>query len=112
MREEPKKIAASAPTRKTPARYEKDRKREEAERRQQRSRRLKPLQGKLQRLEEKIAAAEARQREVEADLGSAQTCQSLARARSLSFEYKELTTNLAYLYDEWAKLQEELDALA
>jgi ATP-binding cassette subfamily F protein 3 len=88
---------------------EKDRKRREAERRQERSRRLRPLQSALERLEKKVATAEARKREVEASLGDPAVCQSPERVNALSVEYRELTTNLAYLYDDWARLQEEFE---
>ena len=36
-------------------------------------------------------------------------CQSPERVSALSVEYRELTTNLAYSYDEWAKLEGEIE---
>jgi hypothetical protein len=36
-------------------------------------------------------------------------CQSHERVTALSVEYRELTTNLAYLYDDWTRLQEEFE---
>jgi ATP-binding cassette, subfamily F, member 3 len=88
---------------------DKERKRREAQRRQERSRRLRPLQAALERLEKKVATAEARKREVEQALGDPAVCSSPERVNALSVEYRELTTNLAYLYDDWAKTQEELE---
>jgi ATP-binding cassette subfamily F protein 3 len=100
--------AAAGPS----GRIEKERRREEAARRQQRSRKEKPLRDAIRRTEEKIAAAEARKAEVEAALASAGSYAGPDRARTLSHEYKEVTTTLAYLYDEWARRQEELERLA
>ncbi|HWR97781.1 MAG TPA: ABC-F family ATP-binding cassette domain-containing protein [Candidatus Methanoperedens sp.] len=88
---------------------DKDRRRREAERRQERSRRLRPLQSALDKLEKKVAAAEARKREVEAALGDPAVCALPERVAALSEEYRELTTSLAYLYDDWGKTQEELE---
>ena len=105
--------AAGKPTKGGPAPApqppEKDRKRREAERRQERSRRLRPLQSALEKTEKRVAAAEARKAEVEAALGDPAVCALPERVAALSEEYRELTTNLAYLYDDWAKTQEELE---
>ncbi len=99
-----------APAR-TPARVARERKRAAAERRQERSRRIRPLEKALAKFEKEIAVAEERMKEVEEDLASDATYRNSDRARSLSFEYRELTTNLAYLLDEWTKCQEELEGL-
>jgi ATP-binding cassette subfamily F protein 3 len=88
---------------------EKERKRLEAERRQRRSRRLGPLKKTLERCEAKIAEAEARKQAVEALLADPETCRHADRVNALSGEYRELTTNLAYLYDEWGKASEEYE---
>jgi hypothetical protein len=36
-------------------------------------------------------------------------CRSPERVSALSVEYRELTTNLAYAYDDWAKLESEVE---
>ena len=54
-------------------------------------------------------AEEARKAEVEAALGDPAVCALPERVAALSEEYRELTTNLAYLYDDWAKTQEEYE---
>jgi len=92
-----------------PALPEKERKRRDAERRQQRSQKLRPLQNALAKLEKKIAEQEERKKKIEADLGDPVVCQSPERVSALSVEYRELTTNLAYSYDEWAKLEGEIE---
>ena len=63
-------------------------------------------------MEHEIAAAEKRKEAVEVDLASDATYRDGARARELSVEYRELTTSLAYLYDEWTRIQEEVESLA
>jgi ATP-binding cassette subfamily F protein 3 len=88
---------------------DKDRKRRDAEQRQERSRRMRPLQAALEKLEKKVAAAEARKRELETALGDPAVCAIPERVTTLSVEYRELTENLAYLYDDWAKAQEDLE---
>ena len=95
--------------RRRPPPHDKDRKRREAERRQERARRLRPLQTALEKLEKKIAEQEARKKQIEASLGDPAVCQSPERVSALSVEYRELTTNLAYSYDEWAKLEGEIE---
>jgi ATP-binding cassette subfamily F protein 3 len=92
-----------------PPPHDKDRKRKEAERRQERTRRLRPLQTALEKLEKKIAEQEGRKKQIEASLGDPAVCQSPERVSALSVEYRELTTNLAYSYDEWAKLEGEVE---
>jgi ATP-binding cassette subfamily F protein 3 len=92
-----------------PQPHDKDRKRKEAQRRQERTKRLRPLQSALEKLERKIADQEARKKQIEADLGDPAVCQSPERVSALSVEYRELTTNLAYSYDEWAKLEGEIE---
>jgi ATP-binding cassette subfamily F protein 3 len=94
---------------KPPEPHDKDRKRKEAERRQERSRRLRPLRSALEKLEKSIAAQEARKKEIEVSLGDPVVCRSPERVSALSVEYRELTTNLAYAYDEWAKLESEVE---
>ena len=52
---------------------------------------------------------EERKKEIETRLGDPAVCQSPERVSALSVEYRELTTNLAYSYDEWAKLEGEIE---
>jgi len=92
-----------------PPPHDKERKRREAERRQERSRRLRPLRSALDKLEQSIAAQEQRKKEIETSLGDPVVCRSPERVSALSVEYRELTTNLAYAYDEWAKLESEIE---
>jgi len=96
---------------KTPSQLEKDRKRAEAARRQKRYRSVRPLQAALEKVEGKIAEGEERKKDIETDLALDRTCRDSRRAGELSAEYRELTTNLAYLYDEWTRLQEEVEKL-
>jgi ATP-binding cassette subfamily F protein 3 len=92
-----------------PQPQDKDRKRREAERRQERTKRLRPLQTAREKLEKKIAEQEGRKKQIEASLGDPAVCQSPERVSALSVEYRELTTNLAYSYDEWAKIEGEIE---
>ncbi|MHB8836544.1 MAG: ABC-F family ATP-binding cassette domain-containing protein [Candidatus Methylomirabilia bacterium] len=89
--------------------HEKDRKRKEAERRQMRTKRLRPLQAAREKLEKKIAEQEGRKKQIESSLGDPAVCQSPEKVSALSVEYRELTTNLAYSYDDWAKLEGEIE---
>jgi ATP-binding cassette subfamily F protein 3 len=89
----------------------KERRRFEAERRQARSRKLKPVEAGLRRVEGKIDAAEGRKKELEAALAAEGTYRDGRRVRELSCEYRDLTAELAGLYEEWEKLQEELEAI-
>jgi ATP-binding cassette subfamily F protein 3 len=89
----------------------KERRRLEAEQRQVRSRKVKPLEAGLREVEGKIEAAEGRKKELEADLAADGTYRDGRRVRELSCEYRDLTGELAGLYEEWEKLQEELEAI-
>ncbi len=105
----PKSAAGAAPGGAPAAPPDKERKRRDAERRQQRSQRLRPLQSALEKLEKRIAEQEGRKKQIEASLGDPVVCQNPERVSALSVEYRELTTNLAYSYDEWAKLEGEVE---
>ncbi len=96
---------------KEPPRRDKERKRREAEERHERYRKARPLETELGRLEGEIARAEGRKKEVETALADGPTCRDGQAARALACEYKEVTTHLAYLYEEWARTQEELEGL-
>ena len=43
-------------------------------------------------------------------LGEESTYKDEEKARTLTAEYKNLTSELAYLYDEWAKIEEQIEA--
>jgi ATP-binding cassette subfamily F protein 3 len=105
---------AAPPPSETPGKAalpDKERRRREAEARQAHYRRHRPLLEKLKKLEKEIARQEERKAETERALASDLTCRDPAAARTLSCDYREVTTSLAYLYDEWTTLQEELEAL-
>jgi ATP-binding cassette subfamily F protein 3 len=105
----PRNRKAEDATSTAPQPQDKDRKRKEAERRQERTKRLRPLQTALEKLEKRIADQETRKKQIEASLGDPAVCQSPERVSALSVEYRELTTNLAYSYDDWAKLEGEIE---
>jgi ATP-binding cassette subfamily F protein 3 len=90
---------------------DKERKREEAAQRQSLYRELKPLRNSLKKTEDNIAALEREKERVEAALGSEETYKSDELARTLTAEYREVTTRLAYLYDEWTKTAEQIEAI-
>ncbi len=89
--------------------FSKEKKREEAERRQQRYKQLKPLKNALARVERRIEETEQRKKEIEEALAHEDSYKDESTARQLSSDYKVVTSDLAYLYDEWAKVQEEIE---
>jgi ATP-binding cassette, subfamily F, member 3 len=90
---------------------EKERRREEAARRQARYKTLKPMKNALAKIESRIQEKEREKERVEAALGSEETYKNEETARALTAEYKELTTGLAYLYDEWSRKAGEIEEL-
>ncbi len=104
-------VAGHETVRRASLHSDKERKREEAAARQERYKKLKPLRNALERVEKKIAAAESEKTRIEEALGHEETYRDEARARTLNAEYKEITSTLAYLYDEWAHAQEEIEHL-
>ncbi len=90
---------------------DKERKREEAERRQERYKKSKPVRNALARKEKEIEDSEKKKSALEAALGDPATYHDAEKARIANAEYKDVTTHLAYLYDQWAALQEELEAV-
>jgi ATP-binding cassette subfamily F protein 3 len=105
----PRNTLEKGAARTAPQPQDRDRKRKEAERRQERTKKLRPLQTALDKLEKKIAEQEGRKKQIESSLGDPAVCQSPERVSALSVEYRELTTNLAYSYDDWAKLEGEVE---
>jgi ATP-binding cassette subfamily F protein 3 len=96
---------------KSPQHREKLRKREEAELRQERYRLLKPLKNDLQRLEQEITRAEDRKAALEAALADPKTYENETQARSVNIEYREITSRIAELYDEWAQAHEQMEKI-
>ncbi len=94
------------------SRGDRERRRQEARQRQESSRKQKPLQETIRKLEGRIAAAEGRKSEVESALADGATYADPEVARRLAHEFKEVTADLAYLYDDWTRLQEDLEAAA
>ena len=90
---------------------DKERKREEAVRRQERYKKSKPLRNAISNLEKKIAAAEKKKSDLEAALAAEETYHDPEHAKTVTAEYKGATSDLAYLYDQWEKLQAEMEAL-
>jgi ATP-binding cassette, subfamily F, member 3 len=90
---------------------DRDRKREEAERRQDRYKRIKPLKNRLDRAEKAIADLEAKKSEVETALADETTYRDEARAKVLTQQYRDLTTELESAFTEWENVQAEIDAL-
>lgn len=105
----PKEKTSGAPSVRQGRRRDKERKRAEAETRQRLYRRIAPLKETLSRIEVEIEAAEKRKTEVEKELSSDSTYASNETARALSIEYRDITTDLAYHYEEWTRIQEEIE---
>ena len=59
-------------------------------------------------VEKEIASLEARMREVEAALADPALYRDGDRARDVNREHKEIQERIAWLYDEWAELEETL----
>jgi ATP-binding cassette subfamily F protein 3 len=96
---------------KSPQHREKLRKREEAEQRQELYRLLKPLNNELQKLEQEISRAEDKKAALEAALADPKTYENEARARSVNIEYREISTHIAVLYEEWAQAHEQIEEI-
>jgi ATP-binding cassette, subfamily F, member 3 len=90
---------------------EKERKREEAALRQERYKKSKPVRNAIAGVEKKIAVAEKKKADLEAALGNEDTYHDAEHAKAVSADYKTVTSDLAYLYDQWAKLQEEMEQI-
>ncbi|MGE5856758.1 MAG: hypothetical protein ACM34C_09370, partial [Syntrophaceae bacterium] len=90
---------------------ERERKRREAERRQERYRRLKPLKDELEGLLERIGKMESRKEELESMLADPRTYGDANQARSAGSEHREIAPALDALYQQWASVQEKIDAI-
>lgn len=91
------------------SKYDKEHKRIEAEQRQERYRKLKPLKVALSKIENQISVEEKKKGEIELALTDGETYKDGEKAKQLNAEYKSTTTNLAHLYDEWTKVQEQME---
>jgi ATP-binding cassette subfamily F protein 3 len=103
--------AGQAVQKKSPQRREKLRKREEAEQRQERYRLLKPLKDELQKLEEEISRAENKKTDIEAELADSKTYENEERARAINNEYREISTRIEELYEEWTQVHEQIEKI-
>ncbi|MBL0175136.1 MAG: ABC-F family ATP-binding cassette domain-containing protein [Ignavibacteria bacterium] len=103
--------AGQAVEKKSALHLEKERKREEAALRQERYKKSKPVRNAIAGVEKKIAAAEKKKADLEAALGTEDTYHDAEHAKAVSAAYKTITSDLAYLYDQWAKLQEEMEGI-
>jgi ATP-binding cassette subfamily F protein 3 len=92
-------------------RGERERKRREAERRQERYRRLKPLKDELESLLARIGRMEKRKEELESMLADPRTYGDANQARSAGSEHREIAPALDKLYQQWAAVQETIDAI-
>ena len=90
---------------------ERERKRREAERRQERYRRLKPLKDELEGLLARIGKMERRKEELESMLADPRTYGDANQARSAGSEHREIAPALDALYQQWASVQEKIDAI-
>lgn len=90
---------------------EKERKRMEAEARQERYKKLKPLKNALAKLEKEIAKTEGAKQKIESVFAQGDVYKDGEHLKQLNAEYKSATTQLAYLYDQWAKLEEEVELM-
>jgi len=103
--------AGKALVKKSVSFQEKERKREEALKRQELYKKLKPLRNAVNRVEKKIELAELEKKRIEEALLSQEIYKDEKKAKSLASEYKSATSQLAYLYDEWSKVQEEVEEM-
>jgi len=90
---------------------ERERKRREAERRQERYRRLRPLKDELEGLLDRIGKMERRKEELESMLADPRTYGDANQARSAGSEHREIAPALDTLYQQWAAVQEKIDAI-
>ncbi len=94
------------------AQAEKDRKRQEAELRQQRYERTKPVRDAIARLEREIEKGETRKAELERELSDPELYKLGERVREIREEHRKVETDLAYAYDKWGALNNELERLS
>ena len=90
---------------------EKERKRIEAEKRQQLSVKLKPFRQRAEELERSIAEQEARQKEIAEKMLDPEFYKNGTEAKRVSAERKEIELDLARAYDEWERIQSEMEKI-
>ena len=103
--------AVTAPDKGTMPPSDRERKRIEAEQRQQRYKRTKPVRNELEKLEAQIEKAEKKKQELEQKLADPELYKEGAKVRDIREELRNLETDLAYAYDRWGGLSEELEHL-
>ena len=86
-------------------------KRLEAEERNRRHRETRVFRERLTAVEKEIAELEARQKAVGESLADPALYRDGDRARDVSREHREIQERIAWLYDEWAHLEETLSGL-
>jgi len=91
---------------------EKERKRIEAEQRQRRYERTKPVKDKLAKLERSIEEGERRKAELEQLMADPDLYKQGERIREVKEEHRKIEEDLAYVYDQWSVLSEELERLS
>lgn len=96
----------------TAAVSDRERKRLEAEQRQWRYERTRPVRDELTRLEADIEKAEKRKQEIEQKLADPELYKEGGKVRKLREEHRKLEMDLAYAYDRWSRLSEELERLS
>jgi ATP-binding cassette subfamily F protein 3 len=104
----PRDVAGKVAERKQAQHSDRDRKREEADRRQARYKRIKPLKNKIDRLEKNIVELEKQNATVEAALADEATYRDEDKARILTKQYRDLTTQLEAAFEEWESAQAEI----
>ncbi|HTY37326.1 MAG TPA: ATP-binding cassette domain-containing protein, partial [Bacteroidota bacterium] len=90
---------------------DKERKRIEAEKRQQLSVKLRPLKTRVEELESEIARLESRHKEIESAMLDPDLYKVGAEAKKVLAERKNIEQHLAHAYDEWEKLQTEIETV-
>lgn len=88
-----------------------EQKRIEADERNRRHHATKGFKERLALVEKEIAALELRLKDVEAALTDPALYRDGARAREARGEHKEIQERIAWLYDEWAHVDEALSDL-
>jgi ATP-binding cassette subfamily F protein 3 len=91
---------------------EKERKRSEAEQRQQRYERTKPVKEELAKVEQSIEAGERRKAELEVLMADPELYRQGERVREVREEHRKIEEDLAYAYNRWSMLSQELERLS
>ena len=111
-REAEQRAGPAAGERPSSVQTEKERKRVEAELRQQRYERTKPVRDAIAKLEQSIEEQERRKAELEHQLADPELYKQGERVREIREEHRAVETELAYAYDRWTTLSNELEQLS